>query len=163
MLPAVFMRGENNMLAKKIKYVDFDGVERNETFYFNISEAEATELELEEDGGLISLIMRLIEAQNVPKLFKVFKKLIGLSVGEKSNDGKYLMKSDEITAKFFATNAYNNLFMEIISSPDAAANFVNSIVPANVAAQASQYEVKNGEIVNKDTGESIQPGPKPLV
>ena len=143
------------MLAKKIKYTDFNNVERNETFYFNISEAEATELELEESGGLISLIMQMIESQNIPYLFKLFKKLIGAAIGEKSNDGKYLMKSSEITNKFFATNAYNNLFMEIISSPDAAANFVNSIVPANVAGEASKYEIKDGSIINKETGEPV--------
>lgn len=143
------------MLAKKIKYTDFDGVERNETFYFNINKAEAIELELEESGGLISLLMKMVEAQDVPKIFKLFKKLVGVSIGEKSNDGKYLMKSPEITAKFFATNAYETLFMEIMSSPDAAANFVNSIVPQDIAERAGDYEVKDGEIVNKETGESI--------
>lgn len=143
------------MLAKKIKYVDFNGVERNETFYFNINEAEATELELEESGGLISLIMSMIDAQNIPYLFKLFKKLIGVAIGEKSNDGKYLMKDETITKKFFATNAYNNLFMEIISSPDAAAAFVNSIVPAHVAGEANKYEIKDGNIVDKETGEVV--------
>ena len=143
------------MLAKKIKYVDFDGVERNETFYFNINKAEAIELELEESGGLISLLMRMIEEQNVSKIFKLFKKLVGISIGEKSNDGKYLMKSEEITNRFFATNAYENLFMEIMESPEAAANFVNSIVPQDVAGAAANYEIKDGTIVNKETGESI--------
>lgn len=150
------------MLAKKIKYVDFNNVERNETFYFNISESEATELELEESGGLISLIMQMIEGQNIPYLFKLFKKLIGVAVGEKSNDGKYLMKSPEITAKFFGTNAYNVLFMEIISSPDAAANFVNSIVPAKVAGEATKYDIKDGEIINKETGEVVNNFGTPL-
>ena len=143
------------MLAKKIKYVDFDGVERNETFYFNINKAEAIELELEESGGLISLLMRMIEEQNVSKIFKLFKKLVGISIGEKSNDGKYLMKSEEITNRFFATNAYETLFMEIMESPEAAANFVNSIVPQDVAGAAANYEIKDGTIVNKETGESI--------
>ena len=142
------------MLAKKIKYKDFNGVERNETFYFNINKAEAIELEMEESGGLISLLMNMIEAQDVPKIFKLFKKLVGLSIGEKSNDGKYLMKSDDITNRFFATNAYEALFMEIMESPEAAANFVNSIVPQDIAADAANYEVKDGAIVNKETGES---------
>ena len=144
------------MLAKKIEYVDFNGVERNETFYFNISEAEATELELEEDGGLINLIMTMIDKQNIPELFKLFKKLIGVSIGEKSNDGKYFMKSEEIKNRFFATNAYNNLFMEIISSPDNAANFVNGVVPKDVAELASKFKVENGEIIDTETGEPVK-------
>lgn len=144
------------MLAKKIKYVDYDGNERNETFYFNINKAEALELEMEESGGLISLLMRMIEAQDVPRLFKLFKKLIGLSIGEKSNDGKYLIKNEEVTAKFFATNAYETLFMEIVQSPEAAANFVNSIVPQDVAAQAQNFDIKDGAIIDKTTGEEVK-------
>lgn len=143
------------MLAKKIKYTDFDGVERNETFYFNINKAEAIELELEESGGLISLLMKMVETQDIPKIFKLFKKLIGIAIGEKSNDGKYLMKSPEISARFFATNAYQELIMEIMKSPEDAANFVNSIIPQDVAESAANYEVKDGEIINKDTGESL--------
>ena len=143
------------MLAKKIKYTDFDGVERNETFYFNINKAEAIELELEESGGLISLLMKMVETQDIPKIFKLFKKLIGIAIGEKSNDGKYLMKSPEISARFFATNAYQELIMEIMKSPEDAANFVNSIIPQDVAESAANYEVKDGEIINKDIGESL--------
>ena len=80
------------MLAIKISYTDFDGNKRTETFYFNITEAEAIELELEESGGLISMLMKMIETQDTPQLFRLFKKLICLSIGEKSNDGKYLEK-----------------------------------------------------------------------
>lgn len=143
------------MLAKKIKYTDFDGVERNETFYFNINKSEAMELELSESGGLISMLMQMIETQDVPKLFRLFKKLIGFAIGEKSNDGKYLMKSEDITQRFFATNAYDVLFMEIMESPDNAANFINSIVPSDVAANAENLELKDGEIVDKTTGATI--------
>lgn len=143
------------MLAKKIKYADFDGVERNETFYFNINKAEAMELELSESGGLISLLLQMIETQDVPRLFRLFKKLIGIAIGEKSNDGKYLRKSEEITDRFFSTNAYEALFMEIMESPDNAANFVNSIVPSDVAANAENLELKDGEIVDKTTGSPV--------
>lgn len=143
------------MLAKKIKYTDFDGVERNETFYFNINKSEAMELELSESGGLISMLMQMIETQDVPKLFRLFKKLIGFAIGEKSNDGKYLMKNEDVTQRFFATNAYDVLFMEIMESPDNAANFINSIVPSDVAANAENLELKDGEIVDKTTGATI--------
>ena len=144
------------MLAKKIKYVDFDGVERNETFYFNINKAEAMELELQESGGLISLLLKMVEEQDVPKIFRLFKKLIGLAVGEKSNDGKYLMKNDDITARFFATNAYEKLLMEIMENPENAANFINSVIPQDAAENANNFEIKDGEIVNKQTGETLQ-------
>ena len=34
------------MLKKTIKYTDYDGNEREEDFYFNLSKAEITEMEL---------------------------------------------------------------------------------------------------------------------
>lgn len=143
------------MLAKKIKYVDFDGVERNETFYFNIRKDEAVELELTEEGGLIKSLLKMIEKQDMPQIFKLFKRLVTLSIGEKSPDGKYLMKSEEISNKFLCTNAYEQLFMEIMASPESAANFINSVLPQDVQADASKYDYKDGEIVNKETGEVL--------
>ena len=143
------------MLVKKIAYKDFDGNDRNETFYFNLTKAEALELEMEEKGGLISLILTMIEEQNTPKLFKLFKKLIGLSIGKKSNDGRNLVKGEDIANDFFTTNAYDVLMLEIMKSPESAADFVNGIIPQDVADEAKNYEVKDGEIVNKATGENV--------
>ena len=143
------------MLVKKIAYKDFDGNDRNETFYFNLTKAEALELEMEEKGGLISLILTMIEEQNTPKLFKLFKKLIGLSIGKKSNDGRNLVKGEAIADDFFTTNAYDVLMMEIMRNPESAADFVNGIIPQDIADEAKNYEVKDGEIVNKATGENV--------
>ena len=39
------------MYKRPIKYVDFNGVERNEDFYFNLSEAELLKMELGKAGG----------------------------------------------------------------------------------------------------------------
>lgn len=144
------------MLAKKISYTDFDGNPRNETFYFNINEAEAIELELEENGGLITMLMRMIETQDTPQLFKLFKKLICLSVGEKSNDGKYLMKGPEVYQKFLSTNAYNELFMEITKSPEVAAEFVKAIVPSSAAKASENYTIdEGGNVIDKSTGKFV--------
>lgn len=144
------------MLAKKITYTDFDGNKRTETFYFNINEAEAIELELEESGGLISMLMKMIETQDTPQLFRLFKKLICISIGEKSNDGKYLEKGEAVYKKFLSTNAYNELFMEITKTPEAAANFVKAIVPAQAAKAAEKYEIgENGNVVDKTTGHVV--------
>ena len=117
------------MLKKTITYTDYDGVERVEDFYFNLTRAEAMEMELSTDGGLTSLINRIIAAKDVPSIVKLFKKMILMAYGEKSPDGKRFVKSEELSKAFSETEAYSILFMELATDAEAASNFVNAIVP----------------------------------
>ena len=117
------------MLSKKIKYLDFNGNEREEEFLFNLTQAEVMEMELSETGGLAESIKKVIAAQDAPKIIKIFKELILKAYGEKSADGKMFVKSDELSRNFSYTNAYSQLFMELATNDEAAAAFVNGIVP----------------------------------
>lgn len=131
------------MLEKKIKFVDFNGEEREETFYFNLSEAEIVKMQTEVKGGLSGIIQKIAETKDVPELLKLFEDLIKRSYGVKSNDGRSFIKNEEVWNDFYFTNAYSVLFMELTSSADAASNFINSIVPKNVleAAENAKQEV----------------------
>ena len=120
------------MLKKTIEYVDYDGNKRKEDFWFNLSKAEIMEMELLQDGGLEKLIKKIISTQNTPKLVELFKALILKSYGEKSDDGRRFIKSPELTKEFTETEAYSQLFMELATDADAAANFVNGIIPSDV-------------------------------
>ena len=117
------------MLKKTINYVDFDGNERTETFYFNLTQAEIAEMELSTKGGLAEKINRIIEAQDNETIILMFKEIIGKAYGEKSADGKYFVKNKELRDSFMQTQAYSNLFMELATSPEAATAFINGIVP----------------------------------
>lgn len=64
------------MLTKKITYVDYNGTERTEDFYFNLTEAEVMEMELSTTGGLAEMITRIVEAQDIPAIIKIFKEII---------------------------------------------------------------------------------------
>ena len=85
------------MLKKTITYTDYDDVERTETFYFNISESELTEMQLSTEGGLAERLQKMVDAQDVPSVTKVFKDIILKAYGEKSADGKYFRKSRACT------------------------------------------------------------------
>lgn len=118
------------MLKKTITYTDYNGVERTEDFYFNLSKAEIMEMEMGTSGGLSEMINKIVAAQDAPAIIKIFKDLILKAYGEKSPDGKRFIKSDEIATAFSQTDAYSQLFMELATDTDAAAAFVNGIVPA---------------------------------
>ena len=118
------------MLKKTITYVDYNGAERTEDFYFNLSKAEVMEMEMSTSGGLAEMIKKIVAAQDAPAIIKIFKDLILKAYGEKSPDGKRFIKSEEIATSFSQTEAYSQLFMELATNADEAAKFVNGIVPA---------------------------------
>ena len=121
------------MLKKTITYIDYDGSERTEDFYFNLSKAEVMEMELSTTGGLAEMITRIVAAQDNPAIIKVFKELILKAYGEKSPDGKRFVKSEELSTAFSQTEAYSILFMELATDADAASKFVNGIIPSDMA------------------------------
>lgn len=128
------------MLKKTIVYTDFNGNERKEDFYFNLSKAEIMEMELSISGGLAESINRIVATQDAPAIIKTFKDLILKAYGEKSPDGRRFMKSPEITAAFEQTDAYSELFMELATNTDAASEFINGIIPANLAKQLAEQK-----------------------
>lgn len=134
------------MLKKTITYTDYKDNVRTEDFYFNLSQAEVTEMEMSTNGGLAEMIENIIAAQDSVSLVKIFKDLILKAYGEKSLDGKRFMKSEEISTAFSQTEAYSNLFMELATNAEAASKFVNGIMPANIAAKVEQQTV--AQVVN---------------
>lgn len=124
------------MLKETITYTDYNGTERTEDFYFNLTKAEIMEMEMGTAGGLAEMIQRIVAAQDAPAIIKIFKDLVLKAYGEKSADGKRFMKSDEIATAFSQTEAYSILFMKLATDADAAAKFVNGIVPAAEAKAA---------------------------
>ena len=118
------------MLKKTITYTDYNGTERTEDFYFNLSKAEVMEMEMGIDGGLSEMITKIVAAKDAPAIIKIFKELVLKAYGEKSADGKRFIKSEEISTAFSQTEAYSDLYMELATNADEAAKFVNGIIPA---------------------------------
>lgn len=134
------------MIAKTIKYKDYNGTEREDKFFFNLTQAEITEMELSVDGGLADMIKSVVEAKNQPEIIKIFKKLILKAYGEKTADGKRFRKIDDngapLSIAFSETEAYSKLFMELATDDAKAAEFVNGIMPADIDKAKLQAEVE---------------------
>ena len=130
------------MLKKTITYTDYNGVERKEDFYFNLTKAEIMEMEMSISGGLTEMINRIVAAQDAPAIVKIFKELVLKAYGIKSPDGKRFIKSEELATEFDQTEAYPQLFMELATDADAASAFVNGIVPNVEGADAAPKLIK---------------------
>lgn len=120
------------MLSKKIKYVDYNGNEREETFLFNLTKAELTEMDLSTPGGMKQRIDNIVQELNGERIIMMFKQLIFDAYGEKSEDGRRFIKSHELSEAFSQTEAYSILFMELCTNTEAAIEFVNGIVPQDL-------------------------------
>lgn len=120
------------MLKKTIEYQDYNGNTRKEDFYFNLTQAEVTELEVSVEGGLVEMINRIVAAQDGKQIIDTFKDIILKAYGEKSPDGRRFIKNQEVRDAFAQTEAYSKLFMELATDADAASAFVNGIIPARV-------------------------------
>ena len=125
------------MLKKTFKFVDYNGNPRTEDHYFNLTQAEVTELELSVDGGLTAMINRVVQAQNGRQIIKTMKNLILKSYGVKSPDGRRFIKNQEVRDAFVQTEAYSQLFMELATNAQAASDFVAGIIPAKTDEEPS--------------------------
>ena len=128
------------MLKKTIKYEDYNGTERTEDFYFNLTKAEILEMQMTTTGGLAEMITKIVAAQDQVAIIKIFKDLILKAYGEKSPDGKKFIKSEELTTSFAQTEAYSQMFMELATDADAASNFVNGIIPNEVSKELAKQQ-----------------------
>lgn len=120
------------MLARKISYTDYNGNPREEVFYFNLSKAEIMEMELGVSGGMTQMLNMMIDQEDTPGLARFYKNMILKAYGEKSLDGKRFVKNQEIRDAFEQTDAYSELYMELVTSPEKASEFVKGIMPEQV-------------------------------
>lgn len=123
------------MVKETITYVDYNGVERTEDFYFNLSKAEVMEMEMSITGGMTELIHRIVSTQDIPAIMKIFKDLLLKAYGQKSADGRGFIKVDKdghrLADDFAQTEAYSQLFVELATNADKAAKFINGIIPSD--------------------------------
>ena len=127
------------MISKTVKYVDYNGTERTETHWFNLTEAELMEMELSTTGGLAEMMQNLIEAQDMPSIFRIFKDLVLKAYGQRAADGRRFIKTEngrKLADEFAETEAYSIIFTELATNADEAAKFINGVVPQQLADKA---------------------------
>lgn len=118
------------MYAKTITYTDYDGNQRTETFYFNLTKTELIKMETSVDGGMAQLLKKIIDENDTKNIMKYFDIIIKNAYGVKSPDGRRFVKSKELVDEFMQTEAYDKFFLEFIENPNSAAEFINNVIPS---------------------------------
>lgn len=134
------------MIKKTITYEDYDGNPVTEDFHFNLSKAELAEMELAHKGGFKKYIESIIATEDGKKLVAVFKDLLVLTVGRKSEDGRRFIKSQEIIDDFTQTNAYSEMFIELATNAEQAAVFINGVAPESLRKELEGVPIQDVEL-----------------
>lgn len=141
------------MLTKNIKYTDYNGVEREEKFLFNLTKAELMEMQYGTQGGLADVIKKIIETQDITAIMSMFKEIILKAYGEKSADGKRFVKKaadGHLLADDFAqSEAYSELYMELVGDSNKAADFINGIIPQDIKVDENDIPADIRELQQK--------------
>lgn len=132
------------MYAKVIKFEDFNGVKREEEHFFNLNKAEVIKwLTTSGDYTLDKVLERLSKERNGKKIMEIFEEMIKMSYGKPSLDGRKFEKTDDIWNDFYQSDAYSELFTELVTDAAKAADFVNKIIPKDLAEEVAKIIKEN--------------------
>ena len=149
------------MIKKTITYDGYDGKTYSEDFYFNMSQSELTEMELvhyqepeftvvNQDGpptvhtGMAAYLQRTTSSGDGRKIVDLFKNIVKDSYGIRTQDGKSFIKTEAAYQNFAGTLAYDKFFVELVTQPDIAADFIKGLLPANLVAASAEAQATPG-------------------
>jgi len=148
------------MLKKSITYEDFNGEKVTEDFFFHLSKAELVELELSHKDGLSESLQRIVAAEDGKGIIAEFKNIILTAYGKRSEDGKRFIKNTQLREEFESTEAYSELFVELVTDTDAAIEFINGVIPSGMVEEAQKLAAVDLKPVQEEV---IIPPTKPGV
>lgn len=125
------------MIKETITYTDLNGVERTEDFYFDLSKPEVVRMQASAKGGYDVQLKSIASGSNGALIMEFFENFLKSAYGEKSDDGRRFMKSEEISRAFMETPAYEVLFEKLVTDAAAAAEFVNKVMRADALKQST--------------------------
>lgn len=130
------------MVIKRIGYDTYDGEHLEENFYFNLTKTEAMTLQVSKDGGFEQYLRNIIDAHSGREIMDTVRNIILLAYGEKSPDGKRLMKSDEIRQNFECSPAFDALFTELVLDDKKMSAFINEVMPKDMESFVDKLNKK---------------------
>lgn len=147
------------MLTKAITYTDYNGNKKTKNFYFNLTKTDLARMELTNNAGMLETIKQMVNESDRKRIYELFESIVLNSVGEKSADGELFVKNDQIRENFINHPAYDVLFMELIQNEKTMSDFINAILPADVAEAAK----KNDKTLNDLMGYEVIPNENNVV
>lgn len=128
------------MLKKIIKYEDYNGNEREDVRYFNITETELIKMSALYEKPLSEKMEEAVKNKDNKLILNIFEDILLKSYGVKSEDGTRFIKNKELTDEFIQSEAYNKLFVELATNTDELLSFIINVLPKNVSSKLPSIE-----------------------
>lgn len=142
------------MVKRTITYTDFNDVERTEDFYFHLTLSELMDMEVKDpEGSFAKRVEGIIKNNDIFGILDAIKWVVEKAYGVRSTDGRGFKKDPELTREFFQSAAFEQLYMELLDDPDAAANFINALVPKKIP---KVFTAENGVETGKDALQVVE-------
>lgn len=142
------------MIKKTITYTDFNGNERTEELYFNMTKSELAKFALQKmpsdmvegidkNADPDSIDLEAAGAKMLEKLggagyFEFIENLVLAAYGVKSEDGRRFIKDPKVTEEFRQTQAYDDFLIQILNDEAEQTAFINGVIPAEALQQATK-------------------------
>jgi len=131
------------MHTRAITYENLDGEQVTETHSFNLTKAEAVELNFTQKGGIEAYARKIIETEEHGQLVELFKDLILKTYGIR--EGQRFVKADVYTDAFIQTGAYSALFIELATNAESAIAFFREIFPKDMQGRVDEAVAPSAE------------------
>lgn len=141
------------MFTIKVKYEDFNGMEREETLYFNLNKTELLDLEVAFPGGLEAYGKHLTESPDRKQFVDFIHDLLRRTYGVKDSSGKRFIKSGGVFEEFKESPAYDEVFLKLLTDDDFAYNFLTNAIPKGEGNVPTKEEIQakiNEDIKSND-------------
>ena len=138
------------MIKETVTYTDYNGVERTEDCWFNMSKLDLIQMLNSSEGDPTAKLRSALNSSDVTSMMLFFKDFMLAAYGERSVDGRRFMKSKELSEAFSQTVAFEELFMRLVDDENGMINFIHGVIP-NDLAKAISSDIK------MDTAQGIIP------
>lgn len=145
------------MIKKTVNYKNpFDGTPAIKDCYFNLNKAEITKMVMLEGEDMDDRLQKMIEARDTAAVLVQFEKLVGASYGVR--EGDEFIKTPEITQRFMSSEAYAELFVELITVPNAMTEFANGLMPKDLDKFVESLKANSETVATPAVAGTVEEG-----
>lgn len=133
------------MIKKTVKYEDFNGVERSEDLYFNLTKTELHNMNFRHYGSYADQLQGIVDSKDIRMVTELFNEIITKAYGVKSEDGRNFRKSQQLVDDFVSSAAYDALMTELLNDESAAAALFIGALPKDLQAEVQKEMAKENK------------------
>ena len=137
------------MYTRTFKCTGFDGKPYEVTYDFHLSRADLWKINMGSFYGLDVLMQKLIDSHNGKEIMRIVDEIIMTAVGKESLDHRRFLQDEDIKKDFRESEAYSQLFEELVTDAKKAAAFLNACIPDSVKKTMVE-EAKEAEKAEKE-------------